>query len=57
MEHIERLEALMINDARRFGHHGIANLIETIRQRHKVKITPGRARDLLRKAGFPDPRP
>lgn len=52
-----RVEAGMISDAKRFGHHGVNNLIETIRQIHKTTITEERARELLAKAGYGQPKP
>lgn len=52
-----RLEAAVLSDARRFGHHGVANLIETVRQRHNARITEAWARDLLARAGYPNPKP
>ena len=52
-----RLEDAALSDARRFGHHGVANLIETVRQRHNARITEAFARDLLTRAGYPNPKP
>lgn len=44
----ERLDALLESDAKRFGHHGPANLIETVRQRHNVALDPAHAAKLCR---------
>jgi hypothetical protein len=52
-----RLDAALVSDARRFGHHGIANLVETVRQRHNVAVTEAYARDLLSRGGYPNPKP
>lgn len=50
----ERLEAALLSDAKRFGHHGVANFIEVARQRENAAITPEYARELLSRAGYPD---
>lgn len=52
----ERLDAACLDDARRFGHHGVANLIETIRQKEFAAITEEYARELLARAGYPSPK-
>jgi hypothetical protein len=52
-----RLDAALVSDARRFGHHGIANFLETVRQRHSAAITEAYARDLLSRGGYPNPKP
>lgn len=44
----ERLDAAIRDDARRFGHHGPANLIETVRQRHFAALDPDYAEQLCR---------
>jgi hypothetical protein len=52
-----RLDSALVSDARRFGHHGIANFIETARQRHSAAITETYARDVLSRGGYPNPKP
>ena len=52
-----RRDAAMLSVAQRVGHHGVANLIETARQRHSARITESYARDLLARAGYPNPKP
>jgi hypothetical protein len=44
----ERLDAAIRSDAKRFGHHGPANLVETVRQRHNAALDPDYAADLCR---------
>jgi hypothetical protein len=44
----ERLDAAIRDDARRFGHHGPENLIETVRQRQHVQLDPSYAVQLCR---------
>lgn len=52
-----RLDDSLVASARRFGHHGVANFIETVRQFHSVAITDAYARELLARGGYPDPKP
>jgi hypothetical protein len=52
-----RLDASLVASARRFGHHGVANFIETVRQFHNAAITESYARDLLSRGGYPNPKP
>ena len=47
----DRLDATLISDAKRFGHHGPANLIETVRQRHNIPLDPAYAEHLCREWG------
>lgn len=47
------LDETLASDARRFGHHGIINLIEIARMRERVTITADYAAELLRRAGHP----
>lgn len=44
----ERLDAAIRDDARRFGHHGPAVLIETVRQRQFCTLDPDYAAQLCR---------
>jgi hypothetical protein len=44
----ERLDQAFRSDARRFGHHGPANLIETVRQRHNATMNADYAAQLCR---------
>lgn len=53
----ERLEAALMEDARRFGHHGVANLVEIARQREHAAITEDYARELLARVGYKEPKP
>ena len=54
----DRLDAALIIDAKRFGHHGPANLIETVRQRHNVPLDPEYAAHLCREfAGWKGQKP
>lgn len=53
----ERLDAALANDARRFGHRGVAEFIEIVRQKQHATITETYARDLLARAGYQDPNP
>lgn len=43
-----RLDQAIKSDAKRFGHHGPKNLIETVRQRHSAAITEEYAAQLCR---------
>jgi hypothetical protein len=45
-----RLEESLLSDAKRFGHHGVADFIEIVRQRHNVAITEDYAYELLTRA-------
>lgn len=51
-----RLDNELVNFARAIGHHGVANFIESARQRCHVAITPEYARDLLARGGYPNPK-
>lgn len=53
----ERLDAALVEDARRFGHHGVSNFIEIARQKEHAAITEDYARDLLARGGYPEPKP
>jgi hypothetical protein len=54
----ERLDAAIRSDAKRFGHHGPANLIETVRQRHKAALNADYAAQLCRElAGWKGKKP
>jgi len=44
----ERLDAAIRDDARRFGHHGPQNLIETVFQRQHAKLDLAYAEQLCR---------
>ena len=52
-----RLDRELENFARAIGHHGVANFIESARQRCHTAITADYARDLLARAGHPAPKP
>lgn len=52
-----RLETALQSDARRFGHHGIANFILVARARHNTAITEDYARILLEGAGYTPAKP
>lgn len=52
-----RLDAALVSDARRFGHHGLANFLETVRERHSAALTEAYARDLLARGGYSNPKP
>lgn len=51
----DRLDLIMINEAKRFGHHGPANLIETVRQRHNIAMDPEYAAHLCKQFGNQKP--
>lgn len=50
---LARQDAYLLSDAKRFGHHGLANFIETVRQRHNMHLTREYACELLSRAGYP----
>ena len=52
-----RLDTELVNFARAIGHHGVANFIESARQRCHVGITEDYARDLLSRGGYSEPKP
>lgn len=49
---LARQDSELLNFARRIGHHGVANFIESVRQRCNMAITEEYARDLLSRAGY-----
>lgn len=53
----ERLDASLISNAKRFGHYGPANLIETVRQRENIALDLACAENLCREwAGCKGPK-
>lgn len=51
------LDAELVILARKVGHHGITNFIETVRQRCSAAITKTYAKDLLSRGGYTNPKP
>lgn len=51
------LDTELRNVAKGIGHHGVANFIESVRQRCKCAITEDYARDLLSRGGYASPKP
>jgi hypothetical protein len=49
----DRLDVQIITTAKRFGHHGSANLIETVKQRHNVQIDLAYAEHLCKEWARP----
>lgn len=52
-----RLDAELVNYARKIGHHGVANFVEFVRQRTNAQIGDDYARDVLSRGGFQNPKP
>jgi len=50
------LDGELVNFARGIGHHGVADFIKATRQRCKTQITEDYARDILSRAGYPNPK-
>lgn len=51
-ECLARQDSALLDFAKRIGHHGQADFIESVRQRYNMAITPEYAADLLSRAGF-----
>ena len=52
-EVVARLDAELLRSAQRFGHHGLTDFIEIVRQFHNMAITEEYSRDLLKRGGYP----
>src|SRR3546814_5820266 len=50
---LARQDGVLVNFAKRIGHHGTANFIESVRQRYNTPITEAYAVDLMSRAGYP----
>jgi hypothetical protein len=51
---LARQDAVLLDFAKRIGHHGHADFVEAVRQRYNMGLTPEYAKDLLARAGYPN---